>query len=309
MSWSQMSFVVRRASSNLRELLWTHMLTSGTMAMTLFIFGSFMLLETNLQSLLKGWGDQIQLNAYLERGLGSSETESLLNRVRALPEVLRVRHITQEQAWRDFRAALGAQSNVLDGLPSDVLPSSLEIAVKPAFRDTPLVERLAARLKQEKGITLVEYPRDWIDRLSLLVLAVEWVKWLLAGGLFVITFFIVGSTVKLAILARRDEIEIMQLVGSSRTMIQAPFVLEGMVQGLVGGALAVAGLWGAFELARQEFSLSGGVWGAPNQWQFLDINGMALILLLGWFLGFAGSLFSLRRFIRTWRVLKSAAHP
>jgi len=309
MSWSQMSFVVRRASSNLRELLWTHMLTSGTMAMTLFIFGSFMILETNLQSLLKGWGDQIQLNAYLERGLSGGETESLLNRVRALPEVLRVRHITQEQAWRDFRAALGAQSNVLDGLPPDVLPSSLEIAVQPAFRDTPLVERLAARLKQEKGITLVEYPRDWIDRLSLLVLAVEWVKWLLAGGLFVITFFIVGSTVKLAILARRDEIEIMQLVGSSRTMIQAPFVLEGMVQGLVGGALAVFGLWGAFELARQEFSLSGGLWGAPNQWQFLDINGMALILLLGWFLGSAGSLFSLRRVIRTWRALKSATHP
>ena len=309
MSWSQMSFVVRRALSNLRELLWTHMLTSGTMAMTLFIFGSFMLLETNLQSLLKGWGDQIQLNAYLERGLGVSETESLLNRVRALPEVLRVRHITQEQAWRDFHAALGAQSNVLDGLPADVLPSSLEIAVQPAFRDTPLVERLAARLKLEKGITLVEYPRDWIDRLSLLVLAVEWMKWILAAALFAITFFIVGSTVKLAILARRDEIEIMQLVGSSRTMIQAPFVLEGMVLGLVGGVLAVAGLWGAFELAQQKFSLSGGMWGAPNQWQFLDINGMALILLLGWFLGSAGSLFSLRSFIRTWRALKSATRP
>jgi cell division transport system permease protein len=309
MSWSQMSFVVRRASSNLRALLWTHMLTSGTMAMTLFIFGSFMLLETNLQGLLKGWGDQIQLNAYLEGGLSDGETESLLNRVRALPEVLRVRHITQEQAWRDFRAALGAQSNVLDGLPADVLPSSLEIAVQPAFRDTPLVEGLAARLKQEKGITLVEYPRDWIDRLSLLVLAVEWVKWLLAGGLFAITFFIVGSTVKLAILARREEIEIMQLVGSSRAMIQAPFVLEGMVQGLVGGALAVVGLWGAFELARQKFSHSGGMWGAPNQWQFLDIEGMALIVLLGWFLGSVGSLFSLRRIIRTWRALKSVTHP
>jgi cell division transport system permease protein len=309
MSWSQTSFVVRRASSNLRELFWTHVLTSGTMAMTLFIFGSFMLLETNLQSLLKGWGDQIQLNAYLEPGLGGGETESLLNRVRALPEVLRVRHITQEQAWRDFHAALGAQANVLDGLPADVLPSSLEIAVQPGFRDAPAVERLATRLKQEKEISLVEYPRDWIDRLSLLVLAVEWMKWLVAGALFGITFFIVGSTVKLAILARQDEIEIMQLVGSSRTMIQAPFVLEGMVQGLVGGALAVAGLWGAFELARQEFSLFGGVWGAPNQWQFLDLNGMAHIVLLGWFLGSAGSLFSLRRFIRTWRASKSATHP
>jgi septal ring factor EnvC (AmiA/AmiB activator)/cell division protein FtsX len=306
MIWSQACFVVRRSANNLRELVWTHTLTSGTMAMTLFIFSSFMLLETNLQGLLKGWGEQIQLNAYLERGLDGAATEDLLNRVRAFPEVLRVRYIAQEQAWRDFRDALGAQSNVLDGLPADVLPSSLEITVKPAYRGPPVVERLAARLGQEKGIALVEYPRDWIDRLSLLVLAVEWGKWIVAGALFVITFFVVGSTVKLAILARRDEIEIMQLVGSSRTMIKAPFVIEGMVQGLVGGLLAVAALWGAFELARRKISMAGGIWGGANQWRFLDIEAIALILLLGWFLGFAGSLFSLRRFIRTWRALAVA---
>jgi cell division transport system permease protein len=253
--------------------------------------------------LLKGWGDQIQLNAYLERGLDAGETEALLNRVRALPEVLRVRYITQDEAWRDFSEALGAQSGVLDGLPRDVLPSSLEIAVQPTFRSAPLVERLAARLEQEKEISLVEYPRDWIDRLSLLVLAVAWLKWIVAGVLFAITFFIVGSTVKLAILARTDEIEIMQLVGSSRTMIQAPFILEGMVQGLVGGVLAVLGLWGVFEAARREFAHSSALWGTPDQWRFLDLDDILIVVLLGWLLASAGSFFSLRRFIRTWRPL------
>jgi cell division transport system permease protein len=301
MSWSQISFVARRAARNLRELFWTHMLTSGTLAMTLFIFGAVMLVEVNLQLLLKGWGDQIQLNAYLERGLDAGETEALLNRVRALPEVLRVRYISQDEAWRDFSEALGAQSGVLDGLPRDVLPSSLEIAVQPTFRAAPLVDRLAARLEQEKGISLVEYPRDWIDRLSLLVLAVAWLKWLVAGVLFAITFFIVGSTVKLAILARTDEIEIMQLVGSSRTMIQAPFILEGMAQGLAGGVLAVLGLWAVFAAARREFSYSSALWGTPDQWQFLDVDGILMVVLLGWLLASAGSFFSLRRFIRTWR--------
>ena len=301
MSWSQLSFVARQASNNLRELFWTHVLTSGTMAMTLFVFGAVMLVETNLQVLLKGWGDQIHLNVYLERGLDAGEAEALLNRVRALPEVLRVRYITEDQAWRDLSAALGAQSGVLDGLPRGVLPSSFEIAVKPAFRDTPLVEGLAARLKQEKGIDLVEYPRDWIDRLSLLVLAVAWLKWVFAGVMFVITFFIISSAVKLAILSRTDEIEIMQLVGSSRTMIQGPFLLEGMVQGLVGGVLAVIGLWGVFEAARREFSHSSALWGISTQWHFLGVDGILIIVLLGWLLGCAGSFFSLRSFIRTWR--------
>ena len=301
MSWSQTSFVTRRAWSNLRDLFWSHLLTSGTMAMTLFIFGAVMLVEINLQALLKGWGDNIHLNAYLESGFDDGEAEDLVNRVRALPEVLRVRYISRDQAWQDFSAALGAQSGVLEGLPRDVLPSSLEIAVRPGFRDAPLVEKLAERLKQEKGVRLVEYPRDWIDRLGLLVLAVAWLKWLVAGVMFIITFFIVGGAVQLAVLSRTDEIEIMQLVGASRAMIQAPFVLEGMTQGLVGGMLAVLGLWGAFEAARAEFAYSSALWGAPNRWLFLDINGILIIVLFGWMLGSAGSFFSLRRFIRTWR--------
>jgi cell division transport system permease protein len=301
MSWSQVSFVLRRASSNLRDLFWTHMLTAGTMAMTLFIFGAAMLVEINLRALLKGWGDNINLNAYLESGVGDGEAEALVNRVRALPEVLRVRYISQDQAWRDFSAALGAQSGILEGLPPDVLPASLEIALKPDFRDVPLVEGLAARLKQEKGVRLVEYPRDWIDRLSLLVLAMAWLKWIFAGVMFIITFFIVSSTVKLAILSRTEEIEILQLVGASRAMIQAPFVLEGMAQGLVGGVLAVLALRGVFQAARGEFANSSALWSMSSQWLFLGLDGILIIVLLGWVLGSAGSFFSLRRFIRRWR--------
>ncbi len=277
------------------------MLTSGSMAMILFIFGAAMLVETNLQALLKIWGDNIHLNAYLESGFDDREAEALLNRVRALPEVSRVRYISRDQAWRDFSAALGSQSGVLDGLPRDVLPSSLEIAVTPEFREPPSVEALAERLKKEQGVQLVEYPRDWIDRLNLIVLAVAWLKWTFAGVMFIITFFIVSSAVKLAILSRTDEVEIMQLVGASRAMIQAPFVLEGMTQGLVGGVLAVLALWGAFEAARAEFAYASVLWGASNQWLFLGFDGILTIILLGWALGCAGSFFSLRRFIRTWR--------
>jgi cell division transport system permease protein len=298
---SRITFVARRAGRNLRALFWTHALTSGTMAMTLFIFGAVMLVEVNLQALLKGWGDNIHLNAYLENGISESQARALEERVRALPEVLRVRYISQTDAWRDLSAALGAQSVVLEGLPRDVLPASLEIAVKPGFRDAPVVEQLAARLKEEKGISLVEYPREWIDRLGSLVRALAWVKWIFAGVMFVITFFIVSSAVQLAVLSRTDEIEIMQLVGASRPMIQAPFVLEGMIQGLVGGVLALLALWGVFELARAEFAYASTLWGTSDQWRFLDPEGVLTIALLGWLLGSAGSLFSVRRFIKTWR--------
>jgi cell division transport system permease protein len=301
-TWSQVGLVGRRVRNSLWELLWSHVLTSGTMAMTLFVFGAFMLLQENLEHFLKGWGDQLQINAYLDNSTEVVDVQRLLARVRGFPEVDRVRYITQEQAWRDFHVALGSQSSLLDGLPKDVLPSSFEISVKRAFRDGPVVEGLANRLRKEKGITSVEYPQEWVDRLSLVVLAVEWAKWIVGGVLFLTTFYIVESTVKLSILARRDEIEIMQLAGASEELIQAPFVLEGMIQGLVGGVVAIGLLWSMFLLVGYQVPTAAGLLGSLSQLQFLEPKSVALILAIGWLLGAAGSLFSLRRFVKTWKV-------
>ena len=297
---SLVGFVLRRVRSNLRQLFWTHVLTAGTMAMTLFVFGGFMLLEVNLQGLLRGWGDQIQIIGYLNNGLSGEDVGALIKRIAALPEVEGVRHTSQEQAWRDFKTALGTQSGLLDGLPHEILPASIEISLKPAERDVPVVERLAERLKREDGIAGVEYPQEWVERLALAVLAVEWIKWGFGGVLFLATFFIVGSTVKLAVLARKDEVEIMQLVGASEELIQAPFVIEGMIQGVVGAALSICGLWLAYVLLRNELPAMGGLWVPIGELQFLGLEGIAFLLAIGWLLGAAGSLISLRRFVKSW---------
>jgi cell division transport system permease protein len=130
---------------------------------------------------------------------------------------------------------------------------------------------------------------------------VQWAKWTFGGLLFLAAFFIVGNTVKLALLARKDEIEIMQLVGASEELIQAPFVIEGMIQGLVAGTLAMAALWGAFLVARGEVLTLAGFFAPLARLQFLDLQNLAFILAVGWLLGAAGSLFSLRRFLKTWK--------
>jgi cell division transport system permease protein len=301
LKWSLIAFVGRRVRKSLRELLWTHVLTSGTMGTTLFIFGAFLLLQENLQSLLTRWGDEIQIQAYLEKGLGDREIQALLGRIKTFPEVDRVRFISHEQAWSDFKTALGSQSGVLEGLPADVLPASFEIAIKPEFRDPRVVEQLAERLRNENGFATVEYPQEWVDRLNLVILAVQWAKWVLGGVLFLASFFIIGSTVRLAILARKDEIEIMQLVGASEQLIQAPFVFEGMLQGICGAILSVSALWGLFWFVRQEMQPSIGLFAPVDHLQFLRVNSIALIVVIGWLLGAAGSLFSLRRYLKTWR--------
>ena len=237
----------------------------------------------------------------MDKGLSAADVSLLQDKIQNFPEVERVRHVSQEQAWREFRAALGTQSNVLEGLPEDVLPASFEVLVKPAFRDGPLVEALANRLRKEKGLATLEYPQEWVDRLSLVVLAVQWVKWVLGGVLFIATFFIIGSTVRLAILAQKDEIEVMQLVGATEELIQAPFVVEGLIQGFIGAGLSVLGLWFLVLFLRDQIPTSIGFFGSLGQLQFIDWRSIALILAIGSLLGTSGSVFSLRRFMKRWR--------
>jgi cell division transport system permease protein len=227
--------------------------------------------------------------------------------VQSFPEVEGVSHTNQEQAWRDFQAALGSQSGLLDGLPKDLLPASLEVRIKSEQRDSPAVERLAQRLTKEAEIAGVEYPQEWVERLALIVLGVRWAKWIVGGVLFLAAFFIVGSTAKLAVLARRDEVTVMQWVGASERLVQAPFLIEGMALGLIGAAFAVGALWCVYFILRQELPTLGGFFISSGNLLFLDPTSVTLIVAIGWSLGAAGSLASLRSFVRKWKPLRREA--
>jgi cell division transport system permease protein len=300
MIFSQVSFVFRRVFKSFGEVLSTHLLTSGTMAMTLFIFGGFLLAEENLQGLVRGWGSRIQIFAYLDARLAASEAEPLVQRVRAYPEVESVRFISQREAWDSFKKSLGAQSGVLEGLSADTLPASLEIALKPGHRDRDSLAGAVERLRAEKVVDEIEYPQEWMEKFTALMIGIEWAKWILGGFLFLATLLIVGNTVKLAILARREEIEIMQLVGAPAGVIKLPFVIEGMLQGLFGAALSLVVLWLAFLLLQSELPQTLAVFTERDGLSFLAPESVTLLFGLGWLMGAFGSFFSISRFLPRW---------
>lgn len=297
---SQLGLVGQLVCAGVRTRFPTHVLTVGTMAIVLFLFGVFMLVQENLQRLIQEWGDQIQINAYLDKNSVAEEVLRLRDRIQSFPEVERVRHVSREQAWKDFRAALGANSPVLAGLPEDVLPASFEIFVKPAYRDGPMVEALADRLRKEKALTSVEYPRELVDRLGLMILALQWVKWVLGGVLFFAIFFIVRSTVRLAVFAQKDEIQVMQLIGAPEEIIQAPVVVEGMIQGSIGAGLSVLGLWLLSLWLGDQGPASMAFLGDLGKVRFIHWSSVALIVTIGLLLGVSASTFSLRRLMKRW---------
>ena len=290
-------FVAGRVARSLRELFWTHLLTAGIMAMTLSVFGGFLIIQDNVGRLVKGWGDEIQVFVYLEDGVAAAAAETMRAAVAAYPEVKVATYVSKQRAWDEFKETLGSQSGILDGLNPKVLPASLDVELRSAHRSREAVLRLVRRLAALDGVQDVEYPETWLEKIRLLVIGIEWLKWVLGGFLFLVAFLIVGSTIKLAIVARQDEIEIMQLAGAADGLIKAPFVIEGMIQGVVGAALALGVLQASFSLLTAELLAPFGALLAGEQLAFLGLPQCALLVLMGWLLGTAGSLLSVKRFL------------
>jgi len=301
---SAMGFVARRAGHGLRQAFGTFLLTAFVVALTLGVFGGFLLLQLNLEILLRGWGDRLQLTAYLSPTVSAADLDALLAKLKSYPEIERVSHTSQEQAWRDFQAALGPQTGLLDGLPRNVLPASIEITLRPEFRDSAAMEQLTERLKKQKDFTQIDYPQQWVERFGLVVAALQWLKWLVGGVLFLALFFIVTRMVKLAVLGRRQEIEVMQLVGATETLILAPLAIEGFVQGLLGAGGALAILFGVYRLLREDPAGLSGLVPALSRIEYLDGPSIALILSIGVILGMSASLFALRGMVRSWKVYR-----
>lgn len=301
------AFAARRAGHGLRQFFGTLVLTSATLALTLGWFGGFLLVQLNLEKLLTGWSEQIQFTAYLAQDLGASEVTALLAQLKNYPEIERLHHTSQEQAWSEFHSALGSRSTLLEGLPKNILPASIDIMVRPEYRDSTLMESLAGRLKQHKELTAIEYPQQWAERLGLVVAALRWLQWLIGGGLFLVGFFIVRSMIKLALLRRQDEIEVLQLLGAGAAQIQAPLVIEGSVHGLIGASSALAMLWASYRLLRDDGAGLAGIFPALGGIEFLDGLTVAWLLAIGVVLGAAASVFALRGVVRAWKLHGTAA--
>ena len=301
MKLSLIGLVLRQLRGSLRHSYWSHLLSAVIMALTLFALGGFMLFELNLAHILSGWGGQIRIIAYLRPPVETGDVEKLLERVQALPEVQQVRYTSSAQAWRDFQTTLGSQAGLLEGLPRDVLPASLEVTLKNEQPDSRIAEQVAERLKAEKEVDSVEYPQQWAEKLGLITLAVDWGRWIIGGVLFTAAFFIVSSAVKLMILARKNEIDILQLLGASAALIESPFLLEGVLHGLAGASIALAGLWGVYRIVGEQMQSLGGLLSPLGEIEFLDLQRTSLLVATGLVLGTVSSVFSVKRLVRTWR--------
>jgi cell division transport system permease protein len=285
----QVGYFGRTALRGLRSSAVTSATAVATIGVSLVLVGAFTLLLGNMEDLLERFGDDLHVTAYLEVGLTAEAQRVLVRRVATVEGVSEVRVVSPEEALERFRAGVGHGASLLEGLDENPLPASLEITLEVARRTPEGLGVVVESLDGLPGIAELASGREWVEGYLRAIALVRGVGIGLGVILALATVLIVANTIRLAVLARQDEIEILALVGASRPFVAIPFLLEGLVQGALGGAAAVALLLGLFHLVLPglEFGLEfllGGV--APR---FFSLGEAAALVGAGAGLGLFGS--------------------
>jgi cell division transport system permease protein len=260
-----------------------------TIAAGLFVLGFFLVINSNLQRLTGQWAESAELSVYLEDDATPEQLKVIEGLIEKSGLAAHREYVSKEAALARFRGDfpdLAAASERLDRNP---FPPSYEVRLKPSVREAEAaVDSLAATIGGMAGVADVRYDRRWLNRLNLVIRFVRGIGLLVVVMLALASALTVANVVRLAAAARRDEIEIMQLVGAPFAYVRGPFVVEGILQGGAGALFAISVLWGLFLVARARYGALASEALGLGPLTFLPLELCLLLIGGGMLLGFAG---------------------
>ncbi len=265
-----------------------------TAGASLFVLGLLLLVGASVAGLLERWSAAAELSVYLADGASPTERAAIERAVAASGLSAGLSYVPADEALRRFRQQFPDLAAAAATLPSNPLPASYDVQLRPdRARDTG-VDRLAAQLRQMAGVSDVRYDRRWIDRLLSIVGALRSAGGVLAAILAVAACLTITAVVRLALHARRAEIEIMQLVGAPLAYIRGPFVVEGTLLGLAGALGAMAALGALYWAGRARLVEATAGLIAIDDMRFLAIAPILGLLAGGAVIGCLGGLLAAR---------------
>jgi cell division transport system permease protein len=289
------SFLVSEALRDLRRAGQVGVSAILLIALSLAALGGFWLLSLNLGRAIDQWRDRVRVVVYLREEPPAAKVDDLLGRIEALGGIQRVRYVSKNEALHSLKRSLGRQADVADQLPRNPLPASVEVT-PDSDRATPegtreLVRRLTALAEVED----VQGGAQWVEGLAHFQRLFQLVGLGVGAVLALAAILTVTTATTLVLHLRRDEMEIMRLVGASESVIRLPRLLQGMVQGLVAGTLALAVLEAAFALAAPRLEPLLPVTLGLQRAVFLSIPQMLGLIGGGAALGAIGGLLATRQ--------------
>jgi cell division transport system permease protein len=223
-----------------------------TIALAIFVLGGFLLVTANLDRLTAEWSNAAELSVYLRDDVTPADQRAIESALAPGDVVIAREYVSKADALTRFKQTFADLAGAVDTLGGNPLPASYELRLRPGAADGSIAG-LAARVRQMPGVADVRYDRQWLARVFSAIRIVRAAGWALALVLTLAAALTVANVVRLALYARRDELEIMQLVGAPATFIRGPFVMEGVLQGGIGALLAVVALTAAFFVLRVQY--------------------------------------------------------
>ena len=276
---------VREALTASRRAPLLSILGVVTIAFSLFAFGLFGLVAINIRKALEQVEERVEVRAFLDDSADIESVAAAMKDIGEFPEVARVEYVSKEQALERARKEMGEFADVFE---AGVLPASIEVYLRSGMRDPTTVKSIADRIRTYHFVDDVRYGEEWVEKLYRLR-NIATVAGLALGIAFAaVAIIIIGATIRMTVLARAKEISIMRLVGATDMFIRLPFLIDGLVKGVMGGLLALVFVWVANRVVNEYFIQTIFF---SREMIFLGVVGDA-------FMGVLGSLVSVGRHLR-----------
>ncbi|MGH9457719.1 MAG: cell division protein FtsX [Thermoanaerobaculia bacterium] len=272
----------------------TSLVAISMIAIAIVILGSFLLVAVNLEAAIGKWQERSKLTIYLRDDAGDQAVAALQRELDEFPPFAQRELVTREEALHRFKGSFGELSAVVDELDENPFPASIEIEVPASALESLEFNRRVEALHGSAAVDDVQFDWEWIARVRRLVNAMSLAGWIAGGILAIAATFTIANVIRLTMILYREEIDIMRLVGATERIIRGPFLMEGVLQGLMGGVAAIGLLWGAFTIARRFLDPSGALLWSFLFSTFLPWRTIAILIFAGILAGLFGSWISVR---------------
>jgi cell division transport system permease protein len=292
----QSYFHLKQVGHNLRQNWPTQLMSLLTVTLSVLIFSFFLLLYLNVLNLGTRLGDELRLVVYLDNEVEPALQPLLSQKISAYAKVDKIVFISRAEAFGRLQKQLNQEKDLLADLGPGFLPPAIEVYPEKSFRNFSRLKEFSDFLATLPGAQKVQYGQEWLERFGYFTELLRVIVGLSGALLILATGFMVSCTIRLTVVAKESELEILRLVGASNRYIQAPLFFEGILQGVIGSTLGLTLLYAIYLWTRTH--LGGTSFLNLLDYTFLPLSVSAMIiggatLLCAW-----GSLLSIRKHMR-----------
>ena len=286
----------KRAIKDILDHRFLSVVTIVTISTSILIASAFMLFFMNASGIVNSWQEGIRIMVYLKPNTPETEVLDAKRKIQEMNGVQNVQFISNKEALERLKNQMKRQSSLLDNLKENPLPDAFEVRLTESFQNQNKVEMLAAQLESVSIVDEVEYGQVWLGRFTNILNLLRLTGYAMSVLFFLATVLIVANTIRLVLYSRREEVEIMRLVGASDGFIRAPFYMEGLIQGALGGIIGLAALFVLFMVISS--NVEQGVTSGMFTIRFLSWQTFVGILVCSMFVGWTGCFISLKQFLK-----------